>query len=92
MGADYAFLEKARIYREIRQFTEADSLYTRTARLFPTGLAADDALIELGELREAQNNIAGALEAYEKLVIEQPRSFWVEKARQRISALRYEKK
>ncbi|MDN5330527.1 MAG: hypothetical protein PWP35_2314 [Bacteroidales bacterium] len=91
-GADYAFLEKARIYKEIRQFTEADSLYTRTARIFPTGLAADDALIELGELREAQNNIAGALEAYEKLVIEQPRSFWVEKARQRISALRYGKK
>lgn len=91
-GADYAYLEKARIYKEIHQFTDADSLYTQTARLFPSGLAADDALIELGELREAQNKIASALEAYEKLVIEQPQSFWVERARQRISALRHEKK
>lgn len=91
-GADYALLEKARIYKELRQFDEADTLYARTARLYPTGLAADDALIELGELRESQNNIPAALEAYEKLVLEQPRSFWVEKARQRISVLRYEKK
>ncbi len=91
-GADYALLEKARIYKELKQFNEADTLYAQTARLYPKGLAADDALIELGELRETQNNIPAALEAYENLVLEQPSSFWVEKARQRISVLRYGKK
>lgn len=91
-GADYALLEKARIYRDLKQSAEADSLYSRVARVYPSGLAADDALIELGELRESENNPMSALAAYEKLVVEQPGSFWVEKARQRISALRYEKK
>ncbi|MGC8866129.1 MAG: tetratricopeptide repeat protein [Bacteroidales bacterium] len=91
-GADYALLEKARIYKELKQTKEADSLYSRVARVYPSGLAADDALIELGEMRESENNQSGALEAYEKLVIEQPGSFWVEKARQRISTLRYGKK
>ncbi len=91
-GADYALLEKARLYKEIKQLSTADSLYSLTARLYPSGLAADDALIELGEMREAQGKTQEALEAYEKLVIEQPGSFWVEKARQRIATLRYGKK
>ncbi|NMD15355.1 MAG: tetratricopeptide repeat protein [Bacteroidales bacterium] len=86
-GQDYALLRKARIYKEMREYNIADSIYSTLVRIFPRSLVADDALLELASLREITHQPEKAYKTYEDLILNYPNSYMVETARKKLQIL-----
>lgn len=87
-GQDYALLRKARIYKEMNDYTLADSLYSKLVRIFPQSLVADDALAELASMQESLHHPELAYRAYEDLILNYPNSYLVETARKKLQILK----
>lgn len=81
---DEVLLQKARIRIRQQQYAEADSLLQQLVDLYSTDLLADDALMLQARLNEEHlHNPDKARACYERLILDNPDSLYVEEARKK---------
>jgi tetratricopeptide (TPR) repeat protein len=86
---DEVLFKKGEIMLKRGNFTEADSMFAKVVRMYPTDILADNALMKRAELYQYQyKDVAKAMELYEKLMFDYPGSLFVVEARKRYRELR----
>lgn len=66
--ADYASYYTGLALQRLNRLDQAEATFAALAASDPSGHLSEDALLKLGEVREARGNSAGALQAYEALL------------------------
>lgn len=86
---DEIMMMKAGIFQDKGNYAEAIALYEKVLLLHFKDITADDALFKLAEIHQyVYNDVAKAMELYEKLLTEYPGSLYVVEARKRFRELR----
>ncbi len=86
---DEVLFKKGEIMLKRGNFTEADSMFAKVVRMYPTDILADNALMKRAELYQYQyKDVTKAMELYEKLMFDYPGSLFVVEARKRYRELR----
>ncbi len=86
---DEVLFQKAKIRIRQQRYAEADSLLQQLVNQYSEDLLADDALMLLAELNEEKlDNLTRARDCYERLILDYPSSFYVERARKRYNELK----
>ncbi len=83
------YYKKAEILRKHGEYLMADSLFGEVVKKYPTGVMADEALMQQAELNEQQlGNKQKAMAAYQELLDKFPGSIFVPEARKKFRLLR----
>jgi cellulose synthase operon protein C len=86
---DDALMAAGDMYFSMRRFDEAIGMYARVHELEEKSILRDRASMRIAEVYQyGLGNIAKAIETYEELLVEYPRSMFVTEARKRIRLLR----
>lgn len=90
-SAEYVIYKKAELYMAKKEYTTADSLYTKLYTNFPESIKADNAIYHRAELnRLFLNNTEKAMELYLLLMTDFPDSMYAGESRVKYRALREE--
>ncbi|GAB4448406.1 MAG: hypothetical protein OHK0036_03860 [Bacteroidia bacterium] len=86
---DDIFFQKAKIYEQKQDWTQAEQMYLNIINFYPQEMYADDAVYRLAQLYQYHlNDKQKAMEFYLKLLIDYPGSLFVPDARKMYRTLR----
>jgi tetratricopeptide (TPR) repeat protein len=86
---DEIYYTKARVYKKMKNFVEAEKNFKYVVDLFAYDILADNALFELAQMYEYQlNDKEKAVKAYEKIILDYNSSLYVVEARKKYKQLK----